>query len=167
MIEKMLLAFVFGILIGFVVQRSKLCMLDGFTELFLLKGFLSLFVITMLGLYLTSSFNLIQLTDLAKPLGVSSFAGGVLFGIGMIFAGGCGIGMLRRVGEGKLKSMIAIMGLFTGIMISAFFYPFLKLVMPIGSALFIPALLGINPWVLVSLILIIGAVYWFKQYLRK
>ena len=39
---------------------------------------------------------------------LGSLAGGVVFGIGMVFAGGCGSGSLWRVGEGHLKLWVAV-----------------------------------------------------------
>jgi hypothetical protein len=39
---------------------------------------------------------------------LGSLAGGVVFGIGMVLAGGCGSGSLWRVGEGHLKLWVAV-----------------------------------------------------------
>lgn len=39
---------------------------------------------------------------------LGSTLGGLLFGIGMIFAGGCASGSLWRMGEGHIKSWVAV-----------------------------------------------------------
>lgn len=39
---------------------------------------------------------------------LGSLIGGVIFGLGMIFAGGCALGSLWRVGEGHLKLVVAL-----------------------------------------------------------
>jgi uncharacterized membrane protein YedE/YeeE len=44
------------------------------------------------------------------PMGLHNIVGGLVFGIGMTIAGGCGIGILARSGEGYMRSWLAIMG---------------------------------------------------------
>jgi hypothetical protein len=39
---------------------------------------------------------------------LGSLLGGTVFGLGMVFAGGCGTGSLWRVGEGHLKLWVAV-----------------------------------------------------------
>jgi len=39
---------------------------------------------------------------------IGALAGGVIFGIGMVLAGGCASGALWRVGEGHLKLVVAV-----------------------------------------------------------
>ena len=39
---------------------------------------------------------------------LGSLIGGVIFGIGMVFAGGCASGSLWRIGEGHLKLVVAL-----------------------------------------------------------
>ena len=45
---------------------------------------------------------------IAPRFWLGTMIGGVLFGIGMVFAGGCGTGSLWRVGEGHLKLWVAV-----------------------------------------------------------
>ena len=40
---------------------------------------------------------------------IGSMLGGFVFGIGMVFAGGCASGSLWRVGEGHLKLVVAVL----------------------------------------------------------
>jgi hypothetical protein len=39
---------------------------------------------------------------------LGSLVGGLIFGIGMVFAGGCASGSLWRIGEGHLKLVVAV-----------------------------------------------------------
>jgi hypothetical protein len=52
------------------------------------------------------------------PLGIHTLLGGVLFGIGMVLAGGCTSGSLYRAGEGYVGSMVALLGILAGLEIS-------------------------------------------------
>tara|TARA_B100001109_G_C18820007_1_gene453991 strand:- start:285 stop:1235 length:951 start_codon:yes stop_codon:yes gene_type:complete len=49
------------------------------------------------------------------PFGVSTIVGGVLFGFGMVIAGGCVSGSLYRIGEGYVASLFSILGVVTGL----------------------------------------------------
>jgi len=52
----------------------------------------------------------------AKPLLWANYlVGGVLFGVGMVLAGGCVSGTLYKAGEGHLNSIVALMGIPIGI----------------------------------------------------
>ena len=53
------------------------------------------------------------------PLGVHTLLGGVLFGVGMVLAGGCTSGSLYRAGEGYVGSMVALLGIMLGLEISS------------------------------------------------
>lgn len=57
---------------------------------------------------------------LVQPIGVHTFLGGVLFGIGMVIAGGCATGVLMRVGEGYQIQIFALLGMLIGSIIGAF-----------------------------------------------
>jgi hypothetical protein len=45
---------------------------------------------------------------------VPAAVGGLLFGVGMVFAGGCVSGSLFKATEGRWPSMLAVMGIFVG-----------------------------------------------------
>jgi rhodanese-related sulfurtransferase/uncharacterized membrane protein YedE/YeeE len=54
------------------------------------------------------------LTETVKPFVPLTLLGGILFGIGMIIAGGSTEGMLFRVGEGNVPAMISAVGMVLG-----------------------------------------------------
>jgi uncharacterized membrane protein YedE/YeeE len=53
------------------------------------------------------------------PLGLNLVVGGLLFGIGMVVAGGCVSGTLYRIGEGYLASWATLFGILLGLSFAA------------------------------------------------
>ena len=60
-------------------------------------------------------FTILKATDLKDAcewvfpsFWLGALLGGVLFGIGMVIAGGCGAGSLWRAGEGHIKLWVAV-----------------------------------------------------------
>src|SRR6185295_17395046 len=53
------------------------------------------------------------------PLGLHLAVGGLLFGIGMVVAGGCVSGTLYRIGEGYVASWAALLGILFGLSLAA------------------------------------------------
>ncbi len=104
-----------GFAIGFVMHRSRLCFARAFREPFMTaEGDMTKAVILALtiGLLISSLLFQKKVIDpyIAIPpaFWIGSLLGGLIFGIGMIFAGGCASGSLWRMGEGHLKLWVAI-----------------------------------------------------------
>jgi uncharacterized protein len=96
-----------GFAIGFAMHRARLCFARAFREPFMTgEGHMTKAVIVALAIGIPLSALLFQnkIIDpyLAIPatFWIGSALGGVVFGIGMIFAGGCASGSLWRMGEG-------------------------------------------------------------------
>jgi len=123
----------FGLAFGFVLQRGRFCFASAFRDLFLLghgrnmKGVLVGLAIAAVGFGLVMS-RQVPMPSLGfdpptanvLPLGVHTAVGGVLFGIGMVLAGGCVSGTLYRMGEGYVASWVAMLGLMGGLLASNF-----------------------------------------------
>lgn len=109
----------FGGCFGFILQKSRFCFtaslrdpcITGSTSL--TKAVLIAFALTSIG------FTAIKYSAFASglsipgqsyvmPVSVATGVGGVLFGIGMVIAGGCASGTLMRVGEGFAMQMLAL-----------------------------------------------------------
>lgn len=113
----------FGLGFGFLVQRSRFCFTSAFRDLFLLRdGRLMKGVLLGLGVA-TLGFTLIMYKaspDAAKivgnvyPTGWHTMLGGLLFGVGMVLAGGCASGTLYRMGEGYVAQWVALAGMLVG-----------------------------------------------------
>jgi len=121
----------FGIAFGVILQRSRLCFASAFRDLFLMRDGGNLRAI-LTGLAVASlGFALIQaravptptagaLPDQAHLMPVSAqfIVGGLLFGVGMVLAGGCVSGTMYRIGEGYVGSMVAMVGILAGLVVA-------------------------------------------------
>lgn len=103
-----------GLGLGFVMQRSRICFARAFREPFMTaEGEMSKAVILGLSLAIPIAAILFDKKIIDPYLAIpptfwfGSLLGGLLFGIGMVFAGGCASGALWRMGEGHLKLWIA------------------------------------------------------------
>jgi uncharacterized membrane protein YedE/YeeE len=118
--------FIFGILFGIVFQRSRICFVAAFREITIsrdakvMKWVLVSIGLSAIGFAILKSKGY-QPYHMVFPAGWHNVVGGIIFGIGMVLAGGCGVGILVRSGEGYTRSWIAIItgmltsGAWTGI----------------------------------------------------
>ncbi len=104
-----------GFAIGFIMHRSRLCFARAFREPFMTaEGDMTKAIILALSIGLLISSLLFQKKILdpyvAIPASfwIGSLLGGLIFGVGMVFAGGCASGSLWRMGEGHIKLWVAI-----------------------------------------------------------
>ena len=104
-----------GFGMGLVMQRSRLCFARAFREPFMTgDGEMTRAILLALAIGIPAAALMFQ-KKLADPYDaipasfwLGSFSGGTIFGIGMIFAGGCASGALWRAGEGHLKLWVAL-----------------------------------------------------------
>lgn len=104
-----------GFAIGFIMHRSRLCFARAFREPFMTaESDMTKAVILALAIGMPISALLFEkkVIDpyLAIPAAfwIGSLAGGLIFGIGMVFAGGCASGSLWRMGEGHFKLWVTM-----------------------------------------------------------
>jgi uncharacterized membrane protein YedE/YeeE len=104
-----------GFAIGFVMHRSRLCFSRVFREPFMTaEGEMTKAMILAIALGAAVGGVLIAIGTIDPYIAVptrfwlGSLLGGVIFGIGMIFAGGCASGSLWRIGEGQMKLVVAL-----------------------------------------------------------
>lgn len=104
-----------GVLFGFALQRGRFCMNSAFRDIILGRDF-TLFkalavaiLVSMLGFSIMAMSGLITLAP--KPfMWGANIVGGLLFGIGMVLAGGCASGITYRTGEGMMGAVMAVLG---------------------------------------------------------
>ncbi len=125
-INLMFYVFILGLVLGFIVNKTNFCTMGavsdwvniGDTARF--KSWMLAASIAILGVTILEYFNLFNTSDARIPYRDSVFfwpryiVGGLLFGIGMTFASGCGNKVLIRIGGGNIKSIIVL--LIAGIM---------------------------------------------------
>ncbi len=118
----------FGLGYGFVVQRSRFCFTSAFRDLFLLrdgrlaKGVIAGLAVATLGFTLIlykASPDASKIVGNVYPTGWHTLLGGLLFGAGMVVAGGCASGTLYRMGEGYVAQWVALLGMLVGSFILA------------------------------------------------
>ncbi|MBV8719177.1 MAG: YeeE/YedE family protein [Chloroflexi bacterium] len=129
---RLALYWVLGLGVGLVLQRGRLCFAGAFRDLFLMRNGGMLRAI-LVGLAMAAPvFALIEARAVPEPgfgalasgahvvpLGLNLPVGGVLFGIGMVVAGGCVSGTLYRIGEGYLASWASLFGILVGLSAAA------------------------------------------------
>ncbi len=104
-----------GFAIGFILHRSRLCFARAFREPFVTgEGEMTKAVILALAIGLPLAALLFEkkiidpYVAIPATFWIGSLLGGVIFGIGMVFAGGCASGSLWRMGEGHLKLWVSM-----------------------------------------------------------
>ncbi len=105
----------FGLAFGIVFQRSRFCLVNAFREPFLsgdsehARAAALALVMAMIGFTILKATDLKDASEWVFPsFWLGALVGGVLFGIGMVLAGGCGAGSIWRVGEGHVKLWVAV-----------------------------------------------------------
>ncbi len=109
-----------GFLFGFFLQKGDLCGASAFSEVLLMKDWQKtwgLWVCITAGMAVFAILDLLGWVALnPKPfLWANYLLGGILFGIGMVLAGGCISGSLYKAGIGHINSIIALVGIPIGI----------------------------------------------------
>jgi len=109
-----------GFLFGFFLEKADLCGSSSFSEAFMMNdwrklgGIWVVIVTSMVGFALLSGLGLIKLNP--KPfIWANYIVGGVLFGVGIVLAGGCVSGCLFKSGQGNLNSMAGLVGIALGV----------------------------------------------------
>lgn len=127
-----LIGFAFGVAIGFVLERGQFCMTSAFRDFFLFRHTHILRAVMLYLALLTPAFflfhraGLIETYPYIKDAGLFTALGGVIFGIGMVLAGGCASGTLYRIGEGYVTSLVALVGMLLGIAVFGESYSWIK-----------------------------------------
>lgn len=106
----------FGALFGIIFQRSRLCFASAFRDIFitrdtrLLRWIVISLVVGMAGFGILKSRGFVAADHFVFPAGIHTVVGGFIFGIGMVLAGGCGVGVLWRSAEGYIRHWFALLG---------------------------------------------------------
>lgn len=171
-----------GFALGFILHRSRFCFSRVFREPFMTgEGTMTKAMILALALSIPVGSLLLQKQTVDPYLAIpatfwlGSVLGGLIFGFGMIFAGGCASGSLWRVGEGHLKLVVAVFFFsWSGSLFSAITRRWDLLtremnldlieVSKVGQQVFLPDLFGGWSWVYVLSFAILGIWYLLVRY---
>ncbi len=133
-----------GLIIGFLGQRSRMCFIGGFRDFFivkdkeLLKGIISFFASAWLCIQilfliskLSEKFQIFNLKNVVYPgfisailskFGLISLIGGFGLGLFSTLSGACPMRHHVLAGQGRVDSIVYLLGFYTGIII---YYVFL------------------------------------------
>lgn len=124
------LYWVFGCTFGFILQKSRFCFtasmrdpcITGSTSV--TRAVLIAFAIATVGFWAIkygafSSGQAIPGQSYIMPISLATVVGGIMFGVGMVIAGGCASGTLMRVGEGFSMQMLSLLFFVIGSLIGA------------------------------------------------
>jgi len=167
-----------GFLAGVIMHRADFCVVCAFRNFFLfgntfLLRCLALLIVATMALFeIARQLGLISLYPfpLLGPPSAANVAGGFLFGIGMVLAGGCVVGTLYKMGSGSFLSFLAFLGLISGSALYAEIHPWWSSLAAAttffrGSST-IPQLLAVDPlWV--TGVLLLCSVAAFARWARS
>jgi len=107
----------FGFLIGLIMHRSRFCFVRAFRCPFMTGDAEMVKVVAMSLMIYGMGVAVIKWAWIQEPaMGVThnfwigSLLGGVVFGVGMLVAGGCASSTLWRIGEGQTKMVVTLLG---------------------------------------------------------
>lgn len=139
----------FGVAFGVIFQRSRFCLVNAFREPFMTaqgehaRAAALALILSMIGFAILKATDLKDATEWVFPsFWFGSVVGGVLFGIGMVLAGGCGAGSLWRVGEGHVKLWLAVIFFALSASVTRWLLVHTEWISRLGAPLFLPNLLG-------------------------
>ncbi|MEJ2379369.1 MAG: YeeE/YedE thiosulfate transporter family protein [Pseudolabrys sp.] len=113
-----LAAFIFGTVIGLLVQRSRFCNTAALRDAILFKTYRNTKALLVAMMILTVGFTLFITIGQGHPMhfdvGLNTFAGLFIFGIGMVLAGACTVSTWVKTGEGNIGALWALLFTFIG-----------------------------------------------------
>jgi uncharacterized protein len=140
-----------GVSSGFVLQRSRFCFTASLRDP-VLTGVTSLTKAVVIAIAIaTVGFAALQFVEAAKgsvipgnifPVGIHTVVGAILFGIGMVIAGGCASGTLMRVGEGFVMQMLTLVFFIIGSLWGAKDFEWWSTNFMQEKGIFLPGVLG-------------------------
>lgn len=128
--SSMALFWGFGCCFGFILQKSRFCFtaslrdpcITGSTSV--TRAVLIAFAITTIGFTAIKygsfiNYGTIPGQSYIMPISLATVIGGIMFGVGMVIAGGCASGTLMRVGEGFGMQILSLFFFIIGSLIGA------------------------------------------------
>ena len=125
---QLIVAILFGLILGFLSQRSRMCVTGAIRDYILFKTDRNLkYLLLLLGI-ISLAYSIILGMGIGGamttpfPAGWYSIVGGIIFGFGMVIAGGCVVSTFYRIGEGNINYLIVAICMFLGIVLGAHLY---------------------------------------------
>ena len=151
----------FGMMTGIIMHRSRFCFARAFRCPFMTGDSEMVKVVALsLAVYGTGAavikWAYIQppLTGTHHPFWLGSLTGGILFGTGMVIAGGCASSTLWRIGEGNIRLILTLISF---ALTNALLYPVIKqpaISSLLGKGVCLPELVSWNATIPVFVIIL-------------
>ncbi len=155
----------FGVAFGMLFQRSRFCLVRAFREPFMTgeaehtRAAALALILSMLGFTILKAMDLKDATDwVFAGFWTGGLVGGLLFGLGMVLAGGCGAGSIWRAGEGHMKLWVAVVFFAVGGSLSRLILVQTQLLQKLGTAVFLPNVVG---WQRAMLLVVALMLSWY------
>jgi hypothetical protein len=117
-VVECLVAFLFGSVAGLLMQRSRFCNTAALRDAIMFKTYRNTKAMLVAMMILTVGFTGFMSVGAGHPLqfdvGLNTFAGLFLFGIGMVLAGACTVSTWVKAGEGNIGALWALIFTFVG-----------------------------------------------------
>lgn len=167
-----------GLAAGFIMHRADFCLAGMFRDLFLFKAVFKLRILLVLIVSSTLLFEAARLANIIKlypfPLfgspSLTAPLGGLIFGIGMVLAGGCVVGSLYKTGSGSIPSLVAVIGLVAGSALFAEFFPWWRSITAAATVLkgkiTLAQVLGVPPFLPIVVVIVITIPLFISWYRR-
>ena len=104
-----------GAAFGLIIQRTRFCFVRGFRDPFMTgesevsRAISASLIISLFGFAALKWTGLrAESAYVTQAFWFGGLIGGLIFGFGMVIAGGCGSGSVWRAGEGHIKLMVAV-----------------------------------------------------------
>ncbi|HWQ67507.1 MAG TPA: YeeE/YedE thiosulfate transporter family protein [Methanospirillum sp.] len=161
---QLLLGLFFGIGFGFLLQKGGVTSYDVImgqlllTDFTVLKLMLSAVIVGMVGLHVMKYLGWIEFHVFRGSVG-STVVGGCIFGLGFAILGLCPGTLAGAIGTGQMDALVGgAVGMLIGTGLFAHFYPVINekwMDRGIFPADTVPELLGIPPWVVVLVMILL------------
>jgi TusA-related sulfurtransferase len=177
MLLLIILALPVGLAFGYAAQRGRFCINSAFRDVYLvrdstlLRAFVLAVLLQMVGVQLMVEVGLVQVWAV-EFFWLANLVGGLVFGVGMVLAGGCSGGSWYKSGEGQLASMAAVVSFAVTAALSevGFLAPLRMLLQsptiqtqPDGQGPTLPHLLNLpSPWLVIVPLVVLGG-YWLAR----
>jgi hypothetical protein len=158
-----------GLVFGYVVQRGGFCLTRAIAnaalsrDTTLLRAYVLALLVAMVGVQILQVTGAVAIE--IRPLHwLANALGGVLFGVGMILAGGCSGSTWYRVGEGAVGAWVVLLGFAIGATVVG-----VGALAPVRAALQRPAIAwgdanptlanvaGVSPWAAIAILAAVAA----------
>ena len=171
--SELIYGLITGIIFGFLLQKGRVIRYDKqlgallLKDMTIVKFMFTTILVAMVGVYLLKDLGMARLAIKPTVLG-GNIIGGLVFGAGWALFGYCPGTSLAALGEGRWDALWGILGMLAGAAVFAETYSSLKdsiLKWGVYGKITIPEALGINHWIVILIIVIIGFLmfWWFEK----